>query len=123
MSESILTSVKNTLDVHSSETAFDSRIVMFINSTFVVLEQLGADHKPGFAIEDDSAVWSDYIGNEKHLNLVKTLMCLRVRQLFDPQTSSFLLKAAEDQIAQHDWRLHVLVDNDPLILGPVLDED
>lgn len=105
MEQSILTSTKKILGVSETYTAFDLDIITHINSTFSTLNQLGIGPVDGFMIEDDSAEWADLELPENQLHMVKSYIFLRVRMLFDPPTTSFLIEAMVNQIEQHEWRL------------------
>jgi hypothetical protein len=61
----------------------------------------------GFMIEDDTATWEDFLTDDLQLNSVKTYVYLRVRMLFDPPTTSYLLDAAKQQIQELEWRISV----------------
>lgn len=111
MSESILTSVKKVLGVSEDYTVFDPDIIMHINTVFGILNQLGIGPVNGFTIEDKNSVWTDFVGVDKNLSGVKTYVYLRVRILFDPPTSSFLLDAMNKQIQELEWRLNVHREN------------
>jgi hypothetical protein len=129
MINSILTSTKKVLGIDEDYTVFDEDIIMHINSVFMTLSQLGVGSSSGFQIEDDEAVWSDFVGADLNLNAVKTYIYLRVRLLFDPPTTSFVLTAMEQQIKELEWRLNVQVDpgdisiDDTLDGGPVEGDD
>ena len=124
MITSILTSVKKTLNLDVSYTAFDEDIIMHINSTFSTLEQLGVGPEGGFSITDATAVWTSFIGTDARLNSVKTYVCSCVRLLFDPPSTSYLITAMEKQKAEFEWRLNVQreeviwTDPDPEAVGP-----
>lgn len=124
MSDSILVSTKKILGLDASYTAFDVDIIMHINSVFGTLNQLGIGPVNGFMIEDDTALWSTFIGSDLNLNAVKTYVYLRVRLLFDPPATSFHITAMENQIKELEWRLNVYRETrdwiDP-ILGAVVD--
>lgn len=107
MDESILNSTKKNLGVDASYTAFDLDIITHINSVFSTLAQLGVGPAEGFMIEDDSAVWGDFLGSDRNLNSVKTYMYLRVRLLFDPPTTSYHIQAIQEQVRELEWRLNV----------------
>lgn len=107
ITDSILDSTKKVLGIVPSYDAFDTDILMHINSVFSVLNQLGIGPTDGFTIEDATAVWSDFLSDVKPLNSVKTYMYLRVRMLFDPPTTSYLIAAMEKQISELEWRLNV----------------
>lgn len=117
--ESILTSVKKNLGLVESYTVFDDDIVMHINSALATLNQIGIGPEDGFAIVDKTTTWSAFIGSNKKYNEVKSYVTLKVRLIFDPPTTSFLLEAIKEQIVQYEWRLNVVreatewVDPDP----------
>jgi hypothetical protein len=108
VSDSILDSTKKVLMLDADYDAFDMDIVMHINGVFSTLHQLGLGPDEGFMIEDDSAVWGDFLDGDNRLNSVKTLVFLKVRLLFDPPTTSFVLAAQQEQIKELEWRLNVV---------------
>lgn len=107
MPNSILNSTKKILGIEPDYTAFDQDIMMHINSVFSTLQQLGIGPDIGFAIEDSDSEWVDFFGDDPRLNSVKTYVYLRVRLLFDPPSTSFLLNAMKEQIQEIEWRLNV----------------
>lgn len=110
MENSILNSTKKVLGLDPSYTVFDQDVIMHINAAFSILNQLGVGPVEGFMIEDDTAVWDDFIlieGSEPSKSLVKTYVQLKSRMLFDPPTTSFLLEAMTNQIKEYEWRLNV----------------
>jgi hypothetical protein len=119
METSILTSTKKNLGIPEDYTVFDLDVITHINSAFSTLTQLGVGPPEGFMIEDASAVWTDFIVDDFQYNSVKTYIYLRVRQLFDPPTTSYLISAFKEQIKELEWRLNVhreetgWVDPDP----------
>ena len=86
MEESILTSVKKMLGPEEDYEHFDPDLIIHINSVLATLNQLGVGPDEGFSIEDKNAKWSDFITDERLLNLVPTYVYLKVRLLFDPPT-------------------------------------
>lgn len=110
MIESILTSIKKLLGITEEYTDFDPDIIMHINSVFMVLSQLGVGPAEGFRIEDDSAVWSDYITDDDNLDAVKSYMHLKVKMLFDPPLNSAVMEAMKQQINELEWRLNINTD-------------
>lgn len=107
MTQSILNSTKKVLGLAESYTAFDLDVMMHINTAFSTLQQIGVGPPDGFMIEDENAEWADYIGLDNMLNAVKTYVYLKVRVLFDPPGTSFVLDAMNKQIEQLEWRLNV----------------
>lgn len=102
MSQSILESVKKILGIDPSYEAYDVDIIMHINSVFARLNQLGIGPDEGFAIEDATATWDDFLGTDLRLNNVKTYTYLRVRLLFDPPSTSYAVEAAKEQIKEYE---------------------
>lgn len=109
--DSILTLVKKNLGIEEDCEDFDDEIIMHINSVFTILSQLGVGPKEGFAIQDKTSVWSEYISDKQNLNLVKSYMYLRVRILFDPPQNSFTLTSMENQAKEYEWRLNVQAES------------
>lgn len=107
MSESILESTKKILGIEADYTAFDMDIIMHINSALATLHQLGIGPEEGFMIEDESAEWGELLDDDPRLNQVKSYVYLKVRVVFDPPTTSFVLAAFEKQIQEHEWRINV----------------
>ena len=110
MDSSILTSIKKLLGIAEEDTSFDQDIIMHINTVFSILAQLGVSPANGFSIEDDRAVWSDYLGNAANLELVKSYIYMKVRSMFDPPTSSILADAMNKNISELEWRINTTVD-------------
>lgn len=110
--ESILTSIKKLLGIEEDYTHFDEVIIIHINSVFMILTQLGVGPSNGFSIEDDSAVWSDFVTPGTNVEAVKSYMHHRVRLMFDPPNSS-VTESMNRIISELEWRLNVQVDNKP----------
>lgn len=112
MGASILTSVKKVCGIPESDESFDVDIVMHINSVLATLNQLGVGPNDGFAIEDATPTWDELLGDDARFNSVKTYVCLRVRLLFDPPPTSYLIGAHQEQIRELEWRINVLREED-----------
>lgn len=110
--DSILTSIKKLLGIAEEYEHFDPDIVMYINSAFSVLTQLGVGPEEGFRIEDASKTWSEFLYDDPRLEFVKTFIYLKVRLAFDPPLSSAVMEAINRQISELEWRINVTVDPD-----------
>lgn len=110
MEDSILISTKKILGLAEDYTVFDLDVLTHINSVFTTLTQLAVGPPGGFFVEDETGLWSDFITPEMNLNAVKTYVYLRVRLLFDPPTTAYLVTATENQIKELEWRLNVQAD-------------
>lgn len=107
---SILDTTKKLLGIAPDYTEFDTDIILHINSVFSRLQQLGVGDPDGFQIEDNTALWSSFLGENKLINNVKTLMVLQVRMYFDPPVTSFDLTAKQGQIDKLEWTINVAAD-------------
>lgn len=127
MEQSILTSTKKILGIAEDYTVFDLDIITHINAAFSTLTQLGVGPASGFMIEDKTVEWADFIGEDLEYNSVKSYVFLRVRQLFDPPATSYLIAASQKQIEELEWRLNThreedeWVDPNPVII-PLIDQ-
>lgn len=108
--ESILTSVKKNIGGSAEDTYFEPDIKMHINSTLMTLTQLGVGPPDGFMINGVEETWEDFIGDRKDLAAIQSYVYLKVRLLFDPPTTSFVLSAMKDQASEYEWRLNVQVE-------------
>lgn len=108
MEQSILMGTKKILGLPSDYTAFDHDVITHINSAFSTLSQLGIGPSEGFMIEDNAKTWDDFVDPNNNLNGVRSYIYLKVRMLFDPPTTSFLIEAMNKQIQEMEWRLNVV---------------
>lgn len=111
MEQSILKSIKKILGVGLDDDSFDFDIITHINSAFSNLHDLGVGSPLGFVIEDDTANWSGIFEKPEEqktmLAYMRTYVYLKVRLLFDPPGTSFLLDAINKQIQEIEWRISV----------------
>jgi len=112
VAQSILDSVKKMCGIDPSQTVFDLDIVTHINSVFSDLEQLGIGPVDGFMIEDNVPTWDAFLGDDPRLSSVKSYVYFRVRLMFDPPQTSYLIESFDKQIEKMEWRLHVTREGD-----------
>lgn len=110
-SSSILNSVKHVLGILEEYTEFDTDIVMHINSTLMILTQLGVGPSEGFMIEGATETWEDFMGDNPLFAAVKSYIFIKVRILFDPPQSGAVLNAMKEQAAEYEWRIGVNYDH------------
>ena len=108
--ESILTTIKTMLGIPEDETHFDQDIKININSVFMTLNQLGVGPSNGFFISDSTKTWSDFLQDQTDVEAVKSYMYLKVKLIFDPPSTSFVLDSMERQIKEWEWRLNAQVE-------------
>lgn len=124
MEHSILNSTKKVLGIDPSYTAFDQDILTHINATFSTLHQLGFGPDLGMFVEDEDPVWTDFEADPLIINHIRTYVYLKVRLLFDPPATSFVLAAMEKQATELEFRLSLTregndwVDPDPAPVVP-----
>ncbi len=111
MDSSILTSVKKILGIAEEDTSFDDVIIMHINSVLSILCQLGVGPELGFMIEDDGAVWSDFLGDSAKYMMVLNYVGLKVRMAFDPPQGSAVAEAINKNISELEWRINVRAES------------
>lgn len=119
---SILNNTKKILGLAEDYTAFDFDVLTHINSAFSSLDQIGIGPEGGIAIEDSDATW-DLLGvSQGKLSLVKTYVYLKVKLIFDPPGTSFVIDSMNKQIDEHYWRLsnYRELEQDPVSPNPVI---
>jgi hypothetical protein len=110
--DSILNTVKKSLGLVESDTTFDNDILLFINSVFSTLNQIGVGPEDGFQIEDADATWDSLLDSDLRLNFVKGYVYLKVRLLFDPPVTSFAIAAMETQSKELEYRIYTVKEVD-----------
>lgn len=108
--EYILPSIKKLLGINPEYTAFDTDIIIHINTVFGILNQLGIGPAEGFYVEHGYERWSDYT-TANNENMIRTFVYLKVRLMFDPPTSSVLMDSINNTLAELEWRLYLEADN------------
>ena len=104
---SILQSIKKLIGITEDYTHFDADIIIYINSVFMILNQLGIGLPNGFSISDDTSTWTDYLPEDnKNFEAVKTYMYLKIKLIFDPPMSSAVMEAMKQMISELEWRLN-----------------
>ena len=106
---SILNDVKHTLGLLPDDTAFDSDIILHINSVLSILTQLGVGPAEGFMITGSAETW-DLFYEDQRLNAIKSYLFLRVKLLHDPPATGFVTASYERQYQEMEWRLNAEVD-------------
>ena len=107
--DSVLNSIKKLLGIQESYTIFDADLIMHINSTFAMLNQIGIGPKEGFMIEDSYTTWDEYI-TQANESMVKSYIYLKVRLLFDPPSNNSLIESINRQLSELEWRLLLVGD-------------
>ena len=95
--DSILYSVKKQLGGldPTEESPFDDDIIMQINGVFSILQQLGVGPREGFAISDETSLWTDFTTDLIVLNQVKPYMYAKVKLGFDIASTPSSVSASD----------------------------
>jgi hypothetical protein len=106
--DSILLNIKKLLGILPEEKSFDVDIIIYINSVFNTLSQLGVNTNNA-KIKDSKNTWSEFYSNkdDEYIELIKTYMYLKVRLLFDPPLNSSILNSFKETIRELEWRLNI----------------
>jgi hypothetical protein len=104
---SILDSIKKLLGMEPDYTDFDTDVIIHINSAIMILNQLGIGNIP-FSISSNLETWKDFLGEDlSYLEAVKTYIYIKVKLVFDPPTSSFVITSLESKAGELEWRFKV----------------
>lgn len=110
MQDSILQSVKKGLGIPLEDDGFDAELIIHINTALMILTQLGVGPNGGVFITNQEDSWTSVIEGNLDLEMVKTYVILRVKLIFDPPSSSFVLESIKNQLQEFEWRLNVQVE-------------
>ena len=109
--DSILESVKTVLGIPAEDNFFNDNLIIQINSIFSILRQIGCGPSEGYQITGSSNTWDEFLQNEpEKLQLVKTYLGMRVRQIFDPPANGTVSQALDRQVQEMEWRISTLCD-------------
>lgn len=107
MDNNILNDVKQAIGIMPDYTVFDQTLIMHINSVFMILQQMGVGPVKGFRLKDGSEQWTDFLSDtDANYEPVKSYMCMKVRLLFDPPSSTTHMECIKQSISEFEWRLN-----------------
>ena len=117
MADSILDSIKKSLDIATDDDSFDSDIKLHANAALGILVQNGIGKR--LTISDDTETWDDFkdesqVNGNKLFELIPQYVFVYVKILFDPPAAASLkaYQATRDELL---WRLSVEYDTDARI--------
>lgn len=109
MNDSILETVKDVLGIDRKNYDFDRDLIPAVNAVLSILHQEGlADEY--YSISDNTKTWADILVDgttPEAIHFIKQWLPLRVKLIFDPPTSSALLTALKETIAELEWRGYI----------------
>lgn len=118
---SILNTIKKMLMIEEDDTTFDADITVHINSAILPLTQNGIGPADGFFITGATETWEQFLGVTKLLEAVKSYIYLKVRIIFDPPNTSYVIEAFNRSADEMLARLNIQVD--PPYIPPEVPDD
>lgn len=108
--DSILTTVKKNLGIQDGYTHFDSDLIVYINSAFSTLHQLGIGPDEDYSIVNGSEVWTDFMPDETYMGMIQSYVSLYAKMIFDPPQSSAVMEFYKARLNEFEFRLNVEFD-------------
>lgn len=102
---SILADVKEFCQVPEWDDGFDNILLVHINATLLTLSQIGIGPPGGLIVSDKDEPWTSLVEGSFEYEAVKSLVCLKVKMVFDPPSSATVAEAYNASIAELEWRL------------------
>ena len=92
-------------DDPAEQVAFDTDLIVNINTAFAVLTQLGAGPTGGFFITDSTSKWSDFIADDPIIEMIKQYVYIKTRLGFDQPTNSSGIDLMNKIAEEYEWRI------------------
>jgi len=110
--DSVLDSIKELVGCPVEDTSFDTELIIAINSALFGLNQLGVGSVGGIKITDSTTKWADLFGELTNMEAAKSYVGLKVRLLFDPPSTSYVISSMEKQLAEIEWRVMLQLEGE-----------
>lgn len=107
--DSILITIKKTLGIDESYDAFDSDILVAASGAVLALKQIGVG-EASFSLTDDKQTWNDFVPECTDAITVAQYICQKVKLVFDPPTSSYVVESINKNLDELLWRLNIEYD-------------
>lgn len=104
MTTEILTTIKKTLGISQEDYSFDTDLIIFINATMMILSQLGVVEADNMIISQ-TTTWKEFFGDRTDLEVLKTYIHFKVKQMFDPPTSTAAIESVKQITKELEWRI------------------
>ena len=104
--DTILSATKELLGIPEEIEEFDIQLVSYINMVLSILNQLGVGVE-GYQITIDFGDLDSFLSSEDEAlaAMVQMYIYTKVRILFDPPTTSFVLSSLQAVVQEQEWRL------------------
>lgn len=106
---SILDTIKKMLGIEPDYDAFDTDIIVGINSALMALNQIGVG-LDGMRVTGRDETWETFLNDRDDLEAAKTYVYLKTKLGFDTPANAYVVDALQKQISEYEWRLNVNSD-------------
>lgn len=110
VTDSILETIRQMIGPDVNYDAFDTDLIININSALMTLNQLGIGPSTGFIITGTFETWDQLLGDFKDLESVKMYIYIKTKLLFDPPSGGAYVDILTKQAAELEWRINVQVE-------------
>lgn len=107
MMDSILKTIAKLFGYDDEYDHFNTDLIVFINTAFNFLTQLGIGPEEGFRIAGTDETWSDFTNDKILLEMVKSYVYMKVKLSFDPPSSGTVMQAYKDQLQELEYRIYI----------------
>ena len=108
--DSILLTVKKMLGgLEEANDHFNDDLIVIINSTFMVMAQLGIGPEQPYRISGPENTWDEFECFD--LESVKEYLYLKTKLVFDPPQNGSVSSALEARADQLEWRLMIFSED------------
>lgn len=109
---SILNTIKLMIGLSPDYNAFDTSIIVGINSAISILNQIGIGSTNGFSITGQDEEWSEYLDqyDQAFVEMVKHYIYLRTLYMFDKSMPSSALNAIKEEFTELESRINYAFD-------------
>lgn len=103
--KSILQDIKQLVGGEADDPAFDTDIIVCINSAFMSLHQMGIGPTPIFQLVTGEELWDQFISVDQRPGGISQYIYFHVKLAFDPPSNSSLIALYERQLTEVGQRL------------------
>lgn len=105
---SILDEIKYMVNLEPDDPTYDVEVTIHIETAFSLLHHIGGCPVDAPEIEGRETKWSDFFGDLKNVNLVKSYIYHKVKAAFDPPATSFVIESNKALVTELEWRINTL---------------
>lgn len=104
MNDSILKTIRSLLGPAEDYEAFDTDLIVHSNAAFARLCELGVGPSEPFHIEDEGAVWGDFV-TDIPMYQIQRFVYMYVKKIFDPPANATIAQALDYELNKAEWTM------------------